>query len=669
MFQSGLFRQTFLSLHFTSLQFFSKSLHSSPSSQIIRLTKASYLHLLQTCKSPRQLKQIQTQMFRTGLHDNKYILNKFLVFCADPNVGNLDYAEKVFNFIKNPHLLVYNVMIRGFTKNGFFKNAILLFDKLRVEGVWPDNYTYPFVFKAVGRLGKFSEAMKIHGFALKSGVVFDSYVCNSLMDAYAELGLVGCLVKLFDEMPKRDVVSWNVLIAGYVKWKRYSDAILVFKRMRKETDLRLEEATVVSTLAACSALKDLDLGKEIHEYVVNELGFTTIIGSSLLDMYCKCGCLDLAQLIFEQIPIKNVICWTSMVSGYVSCGLLDEARELFEGSPVHDIVLWTAMINGYVQFNRFDEAQSLFREMQKRRIKADKFIVVALLTGCSQLGALEQGRWIHEYINENKIRIDAVVGTALIEMYAKCGCIGQSLEIFFGLREKDTTLWTSIICGLAMNGKTGKALELFNKMEEVGAKPDDITLIGVLSACSHGGLVKEGRQYFSLMSKVYNIEPKLEHYGCMVDLLGRAGLLVEAAELVEKIPNKKDEVLVPLYGSLLSSCRTHGNVEIGERMAKKLAAIESNESSVHTLLANIYASADRWEDVMKVRRNMKKLGVKKFPGCSSIEVDGIVHEFLVGDASHPKMTEISFMLNRLAKPLLGLKENELEIEDSVPMVF
>ena len=592
-----------------------------------------------------------------------------MVCCTDPSIGNLHYAERIFNYIDIPGLFIYNLVIKAFTKNGSFRKAVLLFRQLREEGLSPDNFTYPFVFKAIGCLGEVREGEKVYGFVVKSGLEFDTYVCNSLMDMYAEVGRVQNLRQVFEEMPQRDVVSWNVLISGYVKCRRYEDAVDVFRRMQQQSSLRPNEATVVSTLSACIALKMLELGKEIHRYVREQLGFTIKIGNALVDMYCKCGHLSIAREIFNDMPIKTVICWTSMVSGYVNCGQLDEARELFERSPVRDVVLWTAMINGYVQFNRFDDAVALFREMQIKRVSPDRFTLVALLTGCAQLGTLEQGKWIHGYMDENKIMIDAVVGTALIEMYAKCGFIEKSLEIFNGLKEKDTASWTSIICGLAMNGKTSKALELFAEMVQTGVKPDDITFIGVLSACSHGGLVEEGRKHFRSMTAVYQIEPKLEHYGCLIDLLGRAGQLDEAEELIEKSPNVNNEVIVPLYGALLSACRTHGNVEMGERVAKRLVGIESGDSSVHTLLANIYASADRWEDVTKVRRKMKDLGVKKVPGCSSVEVNGIVHEFLVGDASHPEMREIYSMLDSIAKPLLGLDENEMEGEIPVPVLL
>lgn len=656
-----------LLMRLLSRQCFSRPKQISTLAKSTKLNPQCCISLLRHCKTMNQLKQIQAQIFRGGLHQSTDTLKKLMVFCADPSNGNLGHAERIFNYIQNPGLFVYNIMIKAFAKKGIFRKCLMLFNKLREDGLWPDNFTYPFVLKAIGCLGEVLEAEKLHGFVMKTGLESDTYVCNSLIDMYAELGQMDVMRKLFDEMPERDVVSWNVLISGYVKRRRFEDAIDVFCCMREESYLRPNEPTVVSTLSACAALKCLELGKEIHCYVRDRLELTSIIGSALLDMYCKCGCLSVARKIFDEIPHKNVICWTSMVSGYVNYGELDKARELFERSPVRDVVLWTAMINGYVQFNHFDEAVALFQEMQIQRVRPDKFVLVALLTGCAQMGALEQGTWIHGYIDEKGIPVDAVVGTSLIEMYSKCGCIEKALRIFCGLREKDTATWTSIICGLAMNGKTSKALELFSKMKQVEAIPDEVTFIGVLSACSHGGLVEEGREFFNSMTSIYNIEPKLEHYGCLIDLLGRAGQLDEAEELIKKIVNANNEIIVPLYGSLLSACRTYKNVQMGERVAEQLVKIESRDSSVHTLLAHIYASAGRWVDVNRVRREMKDLGVKKVPGCSSIEVDGIVHEFLVGNPSCPEMREIHSMLGRMVKPLFNSEENEMEREETGAM--
>ncbi|CAL1386229.1 unnamed protein product [Linum trigynum] len=607
------------------------------------------------------LKQVHCQMFRSRLHQDADALGKLMVFCTDPCYGNsnLNYAQRVFDFIEKPCLFIYNLLIKVYAKKGSFRKCLLLFSRLRGDGLWPDNFTYPFVLKAIGCLGKNLEGRRVHGFVTVTGMRSDTYVVNSLMDMYVHLGQMDVARKVFDEMRERDVVSWNVLISGYVKFRRFEDAIKVYCSMRNESDLIPDEATIVSTLSACAALKNLQLGEEIHHFVTSEIECTSIIANVLLDMYCKCGCLLVAREIFDKMPSRNVICWTTMVTGYINCGQLDEARNLFERSPTRDIVLWTSMINGYVQFNHFDRAVALFREMQARRMKPDKFILVALLTGCAQTGALEQGKWIHEYIVENRIAVDTILGTALIDMYGKCGSIDRALSIFHGLKEKDTASWTSIICGLAMNGKTYEALHLFSRMKQVGVRPDDVTFIGVLSACSHGGLVEEGREFFHSMTASYQIQPKIEHYGCFIDLLGRAGCLEEAEELIREVPCSNLEAVVPLYGSLLSACRIYRNVDIGERVGKHLVTMASGDASVLTLLANIYALTSKWEEVKKVRSEMKDLGVRKTPGCSSVEVDGVVHEFTVGDSSHPRGKEIYSILNELTRPLLGSEDNLL----------
>ncbi|KAK1259203.1 Pentatricopeptide repeat-containing protein [Acorus gramineus] len=637
--------------HLLFFSSFSTLKHTTP------LTKSPCISLIQTCKSMKHLKQIHCQLFKASLHLNKDVLNKLLAFSTDPKTGDIKHAEKMFENLRNPSLFMYNLMIRAFTKKGSFDKTFSLFRRLREDQFSPDNFTYPFVLKAIGCLREVAEAEKIRGLVIKTGFEFDSFVRNSLVDMYAEMGLLGISRGLFTETPKRDVIAWNVMINGCVKCGKYEDALSIFKAMEEE-GVGPDEGTLVSILSTCAALGNLEVGMRIHSHVTEELKCSTILGNALIDMYSKCGSLEAARRCFKSMRSKNTISWTTMVSGYANRGRLEEAWELFKRSPSRDVVSWTAMINGYIQFSHFDEALSLFREMQLQHIKPDRFTVVSLLTACAHLGALEQGKWIHRYIKDNRIRIDCFVGTALVDMYAKCGYVEKSIEVFDQIERRDTASWTSIICGLALNGHTFKALNLFREMERVGTKPDDITFIGVLSACVHGGLVNEGRRCFYAMKETYKIEPKVEHYGCLVNLLARAGLFKEAEELITSVPS--DENVMPLWGSLLGACRIHGDVSASERVAKQVLKSETRNSGTYALLANIYAAADQWEEVNKVRRKMKEIGVKKPPGCSSVEVDGVVYEFLIGDSSHPQTQEIYSMLMEVTR-MMDREESDYDI--------
>ncbi|XP_031488612.1 pentatricopeptide repeat-containing protein At1g31430 [Nymphaea colorata] len=614
-----------------------------------RMSEKSCIPLLQNCKSLKELKQIHCRIFRTGLHQSEIAVSRLISFCAISKPQNLRYAELLASIIDPPWLFIFNVMIRAYVKVGSFGKALKMYAKLLGEGLVPDNFTYPLVLKAIGGLLAVEDGKKCHATIMKTGFLLDPFVRSALVGMYAEMGRLNSGLQVFDEMPERDVVSWNVLICSYVKAGRPTDARDAFERMGKER-IRPDEATLLSTLSACGSLGDLDLGKRIHSYIYWNIGSSVVLDNALMDMYCKCGNILSARIIFDRMNGKNMISWTTMIAGYVGHGRLHDARQLFDECLERDVILWTAMINGYTKFSRFNEALDLFRRMQVLRIKPDKFTVVTVLTVCAHLGALEQGEWLHKYIEENRIKIDAFVGTALLDMYAKCGCIEKSLDVFWKIKQKDAAAWTAMICGLAMNGRTHKALQFFEDMRRVALKPDDIAFIGILSACSHGGLVEEGQRYFNLMKNEYGFQPQVEHYGCMVDLLGRAGLLAKAEQLIEQIPDASD--CLPLWGSLLSACRIHGHVEMGERIMKRFNLSASSNPGIHTLLSNIYAAANRWEDVNKVRRIMKDTSIGKIPGCSSVEVSGTVHVFLAGDTLHPQTEEIYSVADNIGSLLL-----------------
>lgn len=512
-----------------------------------------------------------------------------------------------------------NLLIRTLARRGSFARVMAVYYDLRARGLIADSFTYPFVLKAVGVLKLSVEGRKAHGAAVKTGFRWDAYTASSMMEMYTMLGREDVARQLFDEMPQRALVLWNMMIRCYVRCGRYASAVALAEEMER-SGLTPDRVTLVSAVIACSRAGDLSLGRRIHDYMDGVFGFSLPLANALLDMYMKNGCLEEAVKLFEQMPVRNIISWTILVSGYALAGQLDKARVLFYQCTEKDLILWTAIINACVQHGCFEEALSLFRDMQMQRVEPDRFTVVTLLTCCANLGALDQGEWIHQYAEGRKMKIDAVLGTALIDMYAKCGHVEKSLEVFERMQGIDTMAWTAIICGLATNGQVGRALELFEDMQRSKGKPDNITFIGVLTACCHGGLVDEGRKQFRTMKEVYRIEPTVEHYSCLVNLLGRAGLLDEAEKFISEMPIDKDTM--PLFGALLTACKAHGNVEMSERLTKRIGEQDYQIPDVNLLMSNVYATANRWEDVIRVRSKMTHPTVKKTAGCSLIEVKG-----------------------------------------------
>ncbi|KAH7862080.1 hypothetical protein Vadar_034524 [Vaccinium darrowii] len=355
-------------------------------------------------------------------------------------------------------------------------------------------------------------------------------------------------------------------------------------------------------------------------------------------MYMSFQCLEEARQVFDWMPHRDIVSWTTLISGYSQWGCVDAASEVFELMPERNSVSWNAMIAAYVRSNRFQEAFALFDRMLSKEAVLDKYVAASMLSACTGLGAVNQGEWIRGYIDKNGIQLDSKLATAIIDMYCKCGYIEKAFEVFNGLAQKGISSWNSMIGGLALHGKGMAAIELLNEMERKAVvAPDYITFVNVLSACAHSGLVEEGRHYFRYMTEVHGIEPGSEHFGCMVDILGRAGMLEEARELINKMPMTPD---ASVLGALLGACRIHGEIELGVQIGKKVIELEPHNSGRYVLLANIYAKAGRWEDVARLRKLMNDRGVKKAPGFSMIELDGVVNEFIAGGRAHPQAQEI-----------------------------
>ncbi|XP_038970939.1 pentatricopeptide repeat-containing protein At4g18840-like [Phoenix dactylifera] len=527
------------------------------------------------------------------------------------------------------------------------------------------------------------ELSQIHSLLIKTALIREKHAFGRLLLSLASLSHSDALEharKLFDgpDCPKNTFVC-NSMIKSYSHFGDPKSALLVFSQMVHEDLVLPDEFTYTFVLNACSKSPLISEGKQVHARMVKTSAWVSthswnslmdfymktgediwrvrrilcsmhepdiVSWNCFLDGYVKLGALDDARKFFDEMPQRDTVSWTTLLAGYVNAGLLEEACNLFDEMPERNMVSWSTMINGYARSGRYREALALFKEMQVSDVRVDKITLTTLLSACAGLGAFDQGRWIHAYIDKHGVEVDTHLCTALVDMYGKCGRIDLANEVFRGFLDKKVFLWNAMLGGLAMHSRGKEALELFTEMLDSGIKPNEITFIGVLSACSHSGLVNDGLQIFNSIDKDHDIVPTIEHYGCLVDLLGRAGLLDDAKRVVETMPMAANG---SAWKALLGACRLYGDVELGEQVGKILLELEPMDDGNYVLLSNIYAIQNRWEDVGRLRRMMRGKGVSKTPGCSSIEVNGVLHMFIAGDWSHPQSQEIYILLDELAK--------------------
>ncbi|PIN24727.1 hypothetical protein CDL12_02550 [Handroanthus impetiginosus] len=425
---------------------------------------------------------------------------------------------------------------------------------------------------------------------------------------------MGSARNVFDEMSERDSVSWNSIISGYSRVGFAREAVEMFGNMR-EVGFEPDEMTLVSVLGACGDLGDSNLGRWIEEHVMDKgMELKSYIGSALINMYGKCGELESARRVFNCMEKKSV-------------------------------VTWNAMITGYAQNGQSDETLALFNTMKKTGPEPNEITLIAVLSACASIGALDLGKWIDEYASRRGFQDNIYVATALVDMYSKCGNLEYASRVFKNMPQKNEVSWNTMISAHAFHGRAEEALALFQQMlEEKAAHPDDITFIGVLSACVHAGLVDEGRRLFNSMSSSFGLTPKVEHYSCMVDLLSRAGRVYDAWDFIRKMPQKPDEILL---GSLLGACQKLKNVDVGQRVMQLLLEMEPLNSGNYVISSKIYADMKRWGDCARMRVLMKQKGVTKTPGCSWVEMDGHLREFHAGDLLVEDAEEIHHVLDML----------------------
>ena len=525
-----------------------------------------------------QLKQIQAHMTRTALITHTFPVSRVLAFCALADSGDIQYARVLFSQIERPNTYMWNTMIRGYCKAKIPTIGFSFFRQMARECVEMDRRSFVFALKACEQFCTVLEGESVHCWIWKMGFDSDLVVRNGLVHLYAECGCLNFAREVFDRSFERDVVTWTSMIDGYVVHNCSEEALKLFNSMLM-SDVEPNEVTMIAVLSACSLKGDLTMGKSIHEYIKKRnVNYSLNLQNAMLDMYVKCGCLVAAREVFDDMKIRDVFSWTIMVNGYAKFGELDLARKFFDAMPEKNVVSWNAMIAGYSQNNQPEEALKLFRNLVGVGLHPIENTLVCVLSACGQLGSLDLGQWIHHfYINQKRIQSSVILANAFIDMYAKCGSIDAAAMIFNETVERDLVSWNSMIAGYASHGHATKALVLFDEMINMRFKPDEITFVGVLSACSHGGLVPVGREYFKSMNRNFGIEPTVEHYACVIDLFGRVGLLEEAYELITKMPM---EASVAAWGALLNACRMHGNVEVGKLSAFKLLDLDPEDSGI-----------------------------------------------------------------------------------------
>ncbi|KAK7311441.1 hypothetical protein RJT34_09582 [Clitoria ternatea] len=492
-----------------------------------------------------------------------------------------------------------------------------------------------------------SLAKKLHAQIIKAGLNGHEPFSNTLLDAYGKCGLIQDALQLFDALPQRDSVAWASLLTA-CNLANLPQPALSISRSLLHTGFHPDHFVFASLVKACANLGPLHVkqGKQAHaRFLLSPFSDDDVVKSSLVDMYAKFGLPHYGRAVFDSISSLNSISWTAMISGYARSGRTFEAFQLFRETPYRNLFAWTALISGLVQSGNGVDAFHLFVEMRREGVSiVDPLVLSSVVGACANLAVLELGKQIHGLVITLGYESCLFISNSLIDVYAKCSDLVAAKYIFCKMCRKDVVSWTSIIVGTAQHGQAEMALALYDDMVLAGVKPNEVTFVGLMYACSHAGLVSKGRALFRSMVEDYGIKPSLQHYTCLLDLFSRSGHLGEAENLIRTMPLNPDE---PTWAALLSACKHHGNTKMAVRIADHLLKIKPEDPSSYILLSNIYAGAGLWENVSKVRKVMMVMEVKKEPGYSCVDLGKESHVFYAGETSHPMKDEIIGLMRKL----------------------
>ncbi|KAI0492087.1 hypothetical protein KFK09_026352 [Dendrobium nobile] len=737
-------------ISFASLQFFKKAHYFSTKSLIRTMPSSTCMQILEDCILFKNLplgSQIHSKIMVSGFAYDSFLSTKLITLYS--LCGDLSTALTIFELFPTCNVFLLNSMIRGYSSNGLYPEAISLFHRKRIEGLLPDSYTFSCVLKACALLLDLRQGENLHQLAVESGYDADTFVSNSLIFMYAKCSSLEEAVRVFDRMPQRDVVSWNSIISAYALNGFDLDAVETLSEMI-ENGLKPDQVTIISILTFCSTI-DIVV-REVHGFVLRN-GVETaapMIQNALISAYGKCGMTEGAQRIFNGLVWKDKVTWNALiasfaqnglfeeslqllrhmkvcrldldvvtysgiissltqtslsneammvfdellnaglkpdvvaiasvlpsisgldyckqthgysfrhgletdrrvrnalVSVYSKCGSIQYAKQVFEAIRDRDVISWSSLVVGYSQNLYFVESLETFREMMLAEMEPNPVTITSALSACAGASGLRLGKELHLWAIKNSFEGQAFVGSALIDMYAKCGRIKNSRTVFDLMDDRNLVSWNSMIGGYAIHGLAHNALEIF----EMVTKPDDVSFIAALSACSHGGLVEEGIAIFSRM-KEFKLTPRESHYACMVDLLARSGRIEQALALVRTI--MPAQASVEIWGVLLGACKVHSNLEIGVYTGEQIIESGSANSGYYVLFSNVLANFERWGDVEEMRRRMKEKGVRKGSGFSWIEVNKRVHSFVAKDRTHhPEWESLFKVLKFLGEQMKGM---------------
>ncbi|XP_058076933.1 pentatricopeptide repeat-containing protein At1g74600, chloroplastic-like [Magnolia sinica] len=549
----------------------------------VEINNFTVTSVLTACGKPELAKeamQIHGLILKSGFSMDSSVKDALIIMYA--NIGDIGLSERVFEEMGSmENVGTWAAMISAFAKNVSSRRSVELFQRMFREGLRPNRFCCSSVLSIVScvNLGK-----QIHSYIVKAGLDLDVSVGSALFTMYSKCGSLEDGYDVFKQMPEKDGVSWTSMIAGFAEHGLVDQAFCLFREMLVE-EVRPDQMTLSAVLTACSVCQSLRKGKEIHGYALRVgFGTETLVGSALVNMYSKCKALVSARRIFDAMPQKDQISWSSLVSSYA-------------------------------QNRHSEEALLQFHQMLIAGMKIDCFTISSILGVSATLTRPGLGKQLHAHTVKIGIDLDLSVSSSLITLYSKCGSIDDSRKVFDQIDKPDLVTWTAMIDGYAQHGQGVEALKIYEMMREEGMEPDSVTFVGVLSACSHNGLVEEGYFHLNSMATDYGIKPEARHYACMVDLLSRAGRLREAERFIETMPIKPDALM---WGTLLGACRIYGDVELGRSAAKKVLELEPCDSGAYVSLSNICADAGDWEEVLKIRNLMKGVGVKKEPGWSFV---------------------------------------------------